>query len=650
MGIPPEETQAFKTDIRYRLNAERAMEDVLGREGIDEVILTFSEDMGDQEFDYAENPSVAEYLRDKLHAGEDLIEYVTSFEDSKVHGKLANEIRKSIQDSGQLPSLEALKKIGEPLRPRPLTPLEIALYSSVEGEKNLTNWLGREIRLLKKEYGPEIDNADVIQFLFPLQSIKDWYVSNDRPALERLSFKDAYDQAVAWEKAMAGKGEGLYYGPVLKENILFLDPKTGFSVQEVKTENDLEVEGNRMHHCVGGYFERVNEGDTRILSLRDPGNHPHITIELNGFGANEARGRKDKEWRVNQIKGFANQMPKPEYREILKRYFMTIPGLRYVNQRQSHERKLGFCGLAVESAVGLNRWEYDPSSADHGRPDDLTDAEMAAVINEHAKNIMAVVQHAKRYPSRIKKGEYGLRYETKEIGIASKSQKPDDYGIMFVTENTETTRLNTTVFGGDIRIFLGDVWLDSRDRDIPLTPVLKEAIDNYTDALVESDRTEKRLYDRWKKGATEFLKQRKAVFAELTKIGPERFTGEHLKKGLLKDFYAEQKRPERMPYPSYANQLYLLESDIKRAQHALDENANRPSISERLVRIAPFSVDSFSKCAQKMLFKEGEENYVGTDKESSGPHGKWNRDGAVQYFALTVFEKINGCPMFADDE
>ena len=44
MGIPPEETQAFRTDFEYRLGVSEAMNDVLEREGVDEVILTFSED------------------------------------------------------------------------------------------------------------------------------------------------------------------------------------------------------------------------------------------------------------------------------------------------------------------------------------------------------------------------------------------------------------------------------------------------------------------------------------------------------------------------------------------------------------------------------------------------------------------------------
>jgi hypothetical protein len=482
MGIPPEETQAFKTDIEYRLSVSEAMNEVLEHDDIDEVILTYSADedqsddsdlggdLGEEGFDFAMNPgTVADYLRSQ-GAGEDLIEYVMSFDNGQVHGKLANAIRKAPKDLGHAMTLAELKKVGEPLRPKELTPLEIALYEAVKTEKGLTAWLGREIRLLKKEYGAEIENADVIQFLYPLQSINDWYIANDRPSgMERLSFDEAHKQAVAWERAQAGSGEGMYYGPVDPKNILYLDPKTGYSIQLVSTLNDLKVEGSesRMSHCVSRYWDEdfhgygtVQDGGVKILSLRDASNHPHVTVELNNVNAKKGN---EADWRIQQIKGVSNSVPKPEYREILKRYFMTIPGLRYVGSNQSDNRTRGFRSLAIASAVGMDRWKYVAGDYEggrnHGRPKDLTDEETAAIIVDHAKNITAVLQHAKRYPRRAKKGDSVTRFESRTVGLDVKTLAPDEYGIMMVTEKREETKLSASTFGGDLRVFLGDVSL-----------------------------------------------------------------------------------------------------------------------------------------------------------------------------------------------
>jgi hypothetical protein len=640
MGIPPEETQAFKTDIEYRLGVSDVMNDVLEREGVDEVILTYSADgpdmsgLSDEGLEIAMNGTVAEFLRSK-GVPEEMITYVMSFEDRTVHGKFANFFLKAVKE-GVTVTMEELKKFGEPLRPKELSPLELALYEVVKDEKNLTAWLGREIRLMKKEYGPEMDRADVIQFLFPLQSIKDWYVGTDRPGgMQHLSFKEAHDQAVEWEKALAGKGEGKYYGPVKPENILYLDPKTGFSIQNIDNLNDLAVEGMKMRHCVASYWDRIKDGDVRIISLRDPSNNPHITIELDRFKSSDF-----VDWRINQIKGFANRVPEPEYRQILARYFMTIPGIRYAHSNQNYTRTKGFRSLAIESGVGFNRWNYESDTTGHGRPGDLTDEETAIIIAEHTKNITAVLQHAKRYSWKIKKDDTGLRFEERVVGLDIKHQKPDEYGVIMVTEKREETKLNASIFGGDLRVFLGDVWLD-RDQDRPLTPTLKQTIDAFIDVLVQVEKVENKMYDQWKKTVSAYLKNRKDTLSELKEIGPKNFGPEHFKKGLLKDFYEEQKRSENMPPPSYANQVFLLEKEIVRAESALSDRRYWQPISVKIVNIAPFSMDSFSERAQKMI--------LDPQSKEGNSQGRWNGENALQYFSITLFEKINGYPMFAKE-
>ena len=47
-----------------------------------------------------------------------------------------------------------------------------------------------------------------------------------------------------------------------------------------KLEEALKYEGDTMGHCVGGYCPDVAAGRTRIFSLRDAKNEPHVTIEV----------------------------------------------------------------------------------------------------------------------------------------------------------------------------------------------------------------------------------------------------------------------------------------------------------------------------------------------------------------------------------
>lgn len=64
-------------------------------------------------------------------------------------------------------------------------------------------------------------------------------------------------------------------------------------------------------HCVGGYDQKVKSGESRIFTLRDPNNKPHVTIEMNKAGD------------IVQIKGNSNSRVKPEYRDYIKDYFKT---------------------------------------------------------------------------------------------------------------------------------------------------------------------------------------------------------------------------------------------------------------------------------------------------------------------------------------
>jgi hypothetical protein len=78
--------------------------------------------------------------------------------------------------------------------------------------------------------------------------------------------------------------------------------KDGFNWKRLLTAQALNREGRLMKHCVGSYANDVKKNRTRIYSLRDPENKPHLTVEMN-----------PKLTEIQQMKGFANNPIKPKY-------------------------------------------------------------------------------------------------------------------------------------------------------------------------------------------------------------------------------------------------------------------------------------------------------------------------------------------------
>jgi len=89
--------------------------------------------------------------------------------------------------------------------------------------------------------------------------------------------------------------------------------KQGWTIQEITSENDLKVEGEKMDHCVGGFYQRIQNGKVRIFSLRDPSNEPHVTIETDS-GIQE----------FEQLQGQSNSDPKDEYKAMIKEWVLSL--------------------------------------------------------------------------------------------------------------------------------------------------------------------------------------------------------------------------------------------------------------------------------------------------------------------------------------
>jgi hypothetical protein len=150
--------------------------------------------------------------------------------------------------------------------------------------------------------------------------LSDW-IAEILPDLRHISIMDAITLSEQWHATQSFEAEGDSYEPTKAENIIY-GPQwknqkyNGWTIQKVTSKTDLEVEGEKMNHCVGGhgYCYRVEGGTTEILSLRDPSNEPHVTMEF------EKESNVSVERTLQQSKGKSNSDPKEEYKEMIREW------------------------------------------------------------------------------------------------------------------------------------------------------------------------------------------------------------------------------------------------------------------------------------------------------------------------------------------
>jgi hypothetical protein len=83
----------------------------------------------------------------------------------------------------------------------------------------------------------------------------------------------------------------------------------GYVLVQLTTKANCEREGNVMGHCVGGYDPKK----TKLFSLRDSDNNPHVTIQT------------DFKNNIKQIKGNSNLAPLPKYQQMIRLFLSKNP-------------------------------------------------------------------------------------------------------------------------------------------------------------------------------------------------------------------------------------------------------------------------------------------------------------------------------------
>jgi len=212
-----------------------------------------------------------------------------------------------------------------------------------------------------------LSRQKMADFLTKAADTMDWIESlpaNDRRIrrIERMAWADAEKLSEAWHARLAAarkKTKSLTDGV---KPIFELDE--GAFVAELFSQTALSAEGSAMGHCVGGYWNRVKSGETRILSIRDREWKPHVTIELSAApvlnfedGTTMVADRKpgngvhavletSQTWVAVQVRGKQNRQPVPRYAAMVERFLSSsgIPWVEYGYFRQEPEPPVGTPG------------------------------------------------------------------------------------------------------------------------------------------------------------------------------------------------------------------------------------------------------------------------------------------------------------------
>jgi len=212
----------------------------------------------------------------------------------------------------------------------PYLPREKEIAKFWEEFKDVEKWILITFKKIRKGIIPKDNNLNYIKdpeirvnwskFSGEVldSEFQDWYLAV-RPDIFSYDFKSIKPAIDAWHHQQAQIGTSKEYQEG-NSNIIYgpdwINPKfKGWTIKEIKTENDLQAEGFKMEHCVGGtnYCDAVDLGEIKVYSLRDLSNQPHITMEVDG-----------NKPLFQQIKGKKNHEPADLYKEMIKEWISTL--------------------------------------------------------------------------------------------------------------------------------------------------------------------------------------------------------------------------------------------------------------------------------------------------------------------------------------
>lgn len=184
-------------------------------------------------------------------------------------------------------------------------------------------WLASRV---KKEDSDDWESRMISRF----RAVCIW-ASENKVDIGKLTAEEALDQSEGYESKASQKAAQKEANDAANP-VIYKFPD-GWYVQELKTDEALKNEGDRMGHCVGGYCDVVKSGSTRVFSLRNPKGGSRVTLEYAKVTAKPFNGS----WAFRQAYGRENACP-PEGTEKYLIEFIK-------NKFDSEPNGLLLCGM-----------------------------------------------------------------------------------------------------------------------------------------------------------------------------------------------------------------------------------------------------------------------------------------------------------------
>lgn len=209
-------------------------------------------------------------------------------------------------------------------------------YTSISIFKEFLNSLNLEGIKTFSELVQQFDlvlNSLEVNEPYSLEEIKH-YIEQGNGSIPAINtpLNDIFKTATDWSKQLQEKASKEY-----KTNQVIADLGDGYRLVNVPAI-DVGAEGKRMHHCVGGYKEDVEEGYVYIFSIRNEDNDPVVTIEAKpGTSLKSDKSIQDEMFlEIIQMKGIQNRC-NPEYGELC---YQAINALIWSSPRFFRKKKV----------------------------------------------------------------------------------------------------------------------------------------------------------------------------------------------------------------------------------------------------------------------------------------------------------------------
>jgi len=256
--------------------------------------------------------------------------------------------------------------------------VEFMLTNSTLGEANLRSFLNEET----------------------LSHWADWFNSNSPTRrgvdIMQLTTEQMFEKIQEWNLELAQKMNEAE-STQDEKGVIYKYPD-GWTMRELDPQ-DCADEGAQMGHCVGtgSYGRAIEQGNIKILSLRDEKNKPHATLEVESDGS------------VEQIQGKQNVHPIAPYRKRIRQFMIDPDGFE-----KTFGRKPTFPGNSRVSEWGEFRGmgdtpNYDPKMLE---------------INEEEEFNPQYDENIRQHPY-AGQGGYSRNYRPEHYGIYPPEASPD---------------------------------------------------------------------------------------------------------------------------------------------------------------------------------------------------------------------------------